>query len=92
MTKKTAVLVTTEHRGVFFGWADTTTIPDDRNITLTDCRMAIRFGTTDGVLELAESGPTPQSKLSGTAPEASLGGVTMIAAVTDAAVAAWARR
>ena len=56
MTNMTPVLVTTEHRGVFAGL-----IPADqdfaaKSIALQSAKMAIYFGTTKGVMELAETG------------------------------------
>ena len=63
MAKRTLrpVIVCTEHRGVFFGLAsDTSGDP----IRLKDARMAIYWGTTKGVMQLAESGPTSTSKIS----------------------------
>jgi hypothetical protein len=59
-----SILITTKHRGVFFGQ-----VPADKDLTtstLTDienARMAIQFGTTRGVMQLAESGPTKNSKI-----------------------------
>ena len=55
------VIVCTEHRGVFFGYATDTT---GTTIILKRARMAIKFGTTRGVMELAETGPTSRSKIS----------------------------
>lgn len=80
------VLVTTVHRGVFFGWADDTT--GDR-VTLRDARCAIRFGTTRGFLELADTGPTKGSKIGAVAPQIDLRGVTSVSEVTEAAARAW---
>lgn len=58
------VLVTTKHRGVFGGL-----VPDDQDLTastmaLKEARMAIRFGTTKGVMQLADTGPTENSNIS----------------------------
>ena len=62
-TKKAShpVIVCTEHRGVFFGYATDT---KGTEIELKRARMAISFGTTKGVMELAETGPTSRSKIS----------------------------
>jgi hypothetical protein len=90
-TDKRPVLVTTAHRGVFFGYvsdADETT-HTDRTLDLADARMAIRWGTTGGVLELAATGPTSASKIGATAPLIRLHDVTSVSAVTPAAEAAW---
>ena len=54
-SKLRPVIVCTEFRGVFFGYADDTT--GDR-IYLKDARMAIYWGTTRGVMELAAGSST----------------------------------
>lgn len=79
------VVVTTEFRGVFFGYAKDTT--GDR-FTLHDCRMAIYWGTTRGVMQLAETGPTGSSKISAKA-TMELRKVTSVMEVTPEAEAAW---
>jgi hypothetical protein len=81
--------VTTSYRGVFAGEID-----DDQDLTATSmplkgARMAIRFGTTRGVLELAETGPTSSSKISAPADIAMLHSITGVFAVTDEAWAKW---
>ena len=45
-SKRRPVIVCTEHRGVFFGYAADT---KGTEIALTGARMAIQFGTTRGV-------------------------------------------
>jgi hypothetical protein len=82
-------LVTTSYRGVFAGEID-----DDQDLTATSmplkgARMAIRFGTTGGVLELAETGPTRNSKISAPADIAMLHSITGVFAITDEAWAKW---
>lgn len=59
--EKRPVIICTEHRGVFFGYASETS---GDTINLADARMAIAFGTTKGVMQLAETGPTEHSKIS----------------------------
>jgi len=80
-----AVIVTTEHRGVFFGYAE-----DTRGdvIDLVGARMAIYFGTTKGLQQLAETGPTNASKISARA-DVQLRKITAVFKVTDVAVKAW---
>jgi hypothetical protein len=80
------VIVCTEFRGVFYGYAHDTS--GDR-IALKRARMAIRFGTTRGVMELAETGPTSQSKISARAPEIEVRKVTAVFNVTPEAAAKW---
>jgi hypothetical protein len=79
------VIVCTEHRGVFFGYAtDTTGDP----IHLRAARMAVRFGTTRGVMELAETGPTSSSHVSARA-DIEIRKITAVFEVTPAAARAW---
>lgn len=80
------VIVTTEHRGVFFGYAEDTS---GTEIKLDRARMAIAFGTTRGILELAETGPTGRSKISARAPSIDVRKVTAVIEVSPAAVEKW---
>lgn len=82
-------LVTTKHRGVFAG-----ELADGQDLTATSlplcgARMAIAFGTTRGLMELAHTGPTSRSKISAPADIPMLHDVTAIFAITDAAWAKW---
>jgi hypothetical protein len=79
------VIVCTEHRGVFFGYAGDTS---GTEIALRRARMAIAFGTTRGVMELAETGPTPRSKISARA-DIDVRKVTAVFEVTPAAAEKW---
>lgn len=79
------VIVCTEHRGVFFGYAEDTTGP---TILLKRARMAIYFGTSRGVLELAETGPTEKSKVSARA-DIDVRKVTTVFEVTPDACKRW---
>lgn len=83
------VLVTTQHRGVFAGQ-----VADDQDLTarsmpLNHARMAIRFGTTKGVMQLAETGPTSQSLISAAADIPMLHDITALFSITDEAWAKW---
>lgn len=83
------VIVTTQHRGVFAG-----EIPDDQDITakampLKNARMAIYWGTTKGIMQLAETGPTASSKISAPADISMLHDITAIFAITPEAWAVW---
>lgn len=79
------VIVCTEYRGVFFGYAAST---DGDVIRLRAARMAIKFGTLRGVMELAETGPTASSKISARA-DIEVRKITAIMEVTGPAVARW---
>lgn len=83
------VLVTTQHRGVFAGL-----IPDDQDLTvkampLQAARMAIRWGTTRGLMELCETGPNSRSKISAPADIPMLHDITAVFAISDQAWGTW---
>lgn len=80
------VIVCTEFKGVFMGYAEDTT--GDR-IILKRAKMAIRFGTSKGVMELADTGPTSSSKISARAPEIEIRKISAVFEMTPAAVARW---
>lgn len=80
-----AVIVCTEYRGVFFGFAADTS---GDVIRLSKARMAIRWGATRGVMELAETGPTSTSLISAEA-DIEVRKITAIFDVSDAALRAW---
>lgn len=84
-----SILVTTKHRGVFGGL-----IEDDADMTATtlslkSARMAIKFGTTRGVMELAEVGPNDNSRISAPADIPVLHDITGVFTITDAAWEKW---
>jgi hypothetical protein len=79
------VIVCTEHRGVFFGYATDTS---GDVIHLRSARMAICFGTTRGVMQLAETGPTSSSKISARA-DIEIRRITSVFEVTPEATKAW---
>jgi hypothetical protein len=85
MKKERPVIICTEFRGVFFGYATDTT---KDTIHLKRARMAIYWGTTKGVMQLAESGPTTSSKISARA-DLEARKVTAVFEVTEAAAKAW---
>lgn len=84
------IIVTTAHRGVWFAQ-----VPEDKDLTavtitdLKNARMAIYWGTTKGLHQLCETGPTPSSKISVPADIPVLHQVTAVFAVTDKAAAVW---
>ncbi len=87
---KRPVIICTEHRGVFFGNTEKTSqdIVDSRTVDLTGAKMAIRFGTTKGVMELADTGPTGNSK-AGAPADITLNAVTAVFEVTAGAAEKW---
>ena len=84
-TKERPVIVCTSHRGVFYGHASDTS---GDTIQLRGAKMAIKFGTTKGVMQLADTGPTPQSKVSAPA-NIEVRSVTAVFEVTAAAAEKW---
>jgi len=83
--KERPVIVTTKHRGVFFGYTKDGT---GESVQLSRARMAIYWGTTRGVMQLAETGPTEKSKISARA-DVLLHDVTAVFEVAPTAVEAW---
>lgn len=83
------VLVTTKHRGVFCGQIAATQDLTQTAFPMKNARMAIYWGTTRGVMELAESGPTKSSKISAPADIPMLHDVTAVFQVTDEAWQKW---
>lgn len=86
---KIPVLVTTQHRGVFAGL-----IPADQDLTarsmaLEAARMAIRWGTSKGLMQLCQTGPTGSSRISAPADIPVLHDITAIFRVTPEAWAKW---
>jgi hypothetical protein len=83
--KERPVIVCTEFRGVFFGYASDTS---GDIIHLKRARMAIYWGTNKGVMQLAESGPTASSKISAWA-DLEVRKITAVFEVTPAAAEKW---
>jgi len=84
------VLVTTQHKGVWFAQVSDTQDLTTKTITdLKNCKMAIYWGTTKGLQELCETGPTSNSKISSPADIEVLHDVTAIFSVTGKASEKW---
>ena len=79
------VIVCTFHKGVFFGYATDTS---GDVIHLRAARMAIYWGTTKGVMELAETGPTNNSKISAQA-DIEIRSITAVFEVSPEALKVW---
>jgi hypothetical protein len=98
-TQGKPVLVTTEHRGVFYGFlpegvTEVTLHPaDSKAVTLTHARMCIYWSAdVQGVLGLASHGPTSGCKITRPVPKITLTEVTAVTDVTEEAVKAWQAR
>jgi hypothetical protein len=87
-SKPRPVVVTTAHRGVFFG---NTTDPDDTKIiTLTDAQMCVSWSSSiKGVLGLAATGPDRSCRVGPAVPAITLQDVIAVMGTTDEAVKAW---
>jgi hypothetical protein len=87
MAKERAVLVTTAHRGVFFGYAAKTS---GKNVILKRCRNVV-FWSSDvrGFLGLAATGPTKSCRIGPAAPTFDCRDVTSVTDVTPEAVTAF---
>jgi hypothetical protein len=91
MSKKTngkerAVVVTTSHRGVFFGYTDDTS---GAIISLRAARNCLYWAMDQkGFVGLATFGPTKGARI-GPAADLELRDITSVAACTPEAVAAW---
>lgn len=84
-SKERAVLVTTAHRGVFFGYATET---DGETIKLRGMRNCIQWRGLKGFLELASDGPGKQCRI-GPAAEGELRNITGVWECSPKAVDAW---
>lgn len=85
-TAERAVLVTTAHRGVFFGWARDT---GGVSIQLRAARNCIYWPSENkGFMGLAAMGPLKGSRV-GPAADIELRDITSVVECTDEAVKAW---
>jgi len=91
MTKKAtkserAVIVTTAHRGVFFGYATDT---DGETIELKRARLCVYWPSSNkGFMGLASDGPKSGSRI-GPPADITLRSITAVVEVTPAAEAEW---
>ena len=81
------VIVTTVHRGVFFGELLSST--EAKTVTLRNARMGIYWATSKGLFELADVGPNSKSKIGSVALEITLHDVTCVIVCSEASVAKW---
>ena len=79
------VIVCTKQRAVYYGYALST---KGKTIRLKKCRNIIRWGTTDGLIQLAVTGPTEKTKVSPKA-KVELRSVVTIIEVKQQAEEAW---
>lgn len=88
MAKKTqAVMVTTEFRGVFFGYLESI---DGGTAVLTKARNCIYWSAdVKGFMGLATTGPTKSCKIGPAVPRITLLNVTSVVECEEAAIKAW---
>lgn len=85
-SQERAVVVTTAHRGVFFGYATDT---DGDQIALKRARLCIYWSADcRGFMGLAANGPTKSCRI-GPAADITLRNITAVLEVTPDAVAKW---
>ena len=81
------VVVTTAHRGVFYGIGP---VSDAPTIRLTNARMVVYWSANvKGVLGLAATGPVGGCKVGPAVPAITLRDVTSVIEVSDEAAKAW---
>ena len=86
MKKENAVIVTTEHRGVFFGYTDDI---DGIRIKLNRARLCVYWSAdVKGFAGLAATGPSKSCRV-GPAVNIQLRDITSVSFVTDEAAKAW---
>jgi hypothetical protein len=87
--KSDAVLVTTEFRGIFFGYVkDDSKLPEE--ITLTRARNCIYWSQDiNGFLGLSSQGPSKTCKIGDEVKELRLFKITSVTSVTDEACKKW---
>jgi len=86
--KNQAVLVTTIHKGVFFGYASEGV--KAKSITITNARNCVYWSAdVKGFLGLAANGPTNSCRIGPKVPELTLTDVTSISKVTPEATEKW---
>ncbi len=81
------LIVTTEHKGVFFGYGKPTT---NKVIRLEQVQMCVYWSSdVHGVLGLAAAGPSKDCKIGPAVPAMTLQGVTSVMEVSKDAEAKW---
>lgn len=94
-TSERAVIVTTQNRGVFFGYAAESAIkaweakPDTATVRLARSRLCVYWSAdVKGFMGLAANGPTSKCRI-GPAADITVRNVTAILDVSEKAEAAW---
>lgn len=83
------VVVTTQHRGVFFGFIDPA-FENERTLDITEVRNCISWSASiGGFMGLAAVGPNRDCKIGKQAPRVVLHDITSVLDCTEEAVKAW---
>lgn len=84
------VVVTTEKKGVFFGYLPQAKPSKEKTVDLQKARMCVYWSSNvRGVLGLASTGPKSGCKISPAVPAIHLDGVTSVMTCSTEAAAAW---
>jgi hypothetical protein len=88
--KPQPVVVTTTHRGVFFGWLGPDTDRSATTVEITRAQMCVSW-TADvrSVMGLAATGPSKSCRVGPPVPRLTLQDVTAVIDTTDEAVERW---
>lgn len=86
-SKSVPMIVTTAHKGVFFGYG----VPSsNKTVRITEARMAVYWSSdVKGVVGLASKGPSNGCKIGPAAPAITLQDVTSVMEVSKEAEAKW---
>ena len=88
--KKIPLVVTTDKKGVFFGYGQRT---EEKIIRLEEAQMCVYWcEQVQGVLGLAATGPVKGCKISRPVPAITLQDVTSVMEATEEAATAWKAR
>ena len=81
-------MVTTEFRGVFFGYMDE--MPKDGSITIKQAQNCVYWSSdVHGFMGLASTGPTKSCKIGPAVPSITLNKITAVIEVTPEAAEKW---
>lgn len=84
------LIVTTEHKGVFFGYGTPTS---NKTIRIEQAQMCVYWSAdVHGVVGLASKGPTTECRIGPPAPALTLQGVTAVMEISEEAAAKWKKQ
>lgn len=83
------ILITTQHKGVFFGYVNADQDLNARTMALKGAKCAIYWATKKGVVELAQIGPNEKSRIGSSADIEAIHDITAVWSVTPEAEEKW---